>query len=295
MGEHPQFFHEETYGEKSNGKKKTARGVIAEFKRDHWASGHVPVPIPQEPLFSGPEGLLGVLPLIRERKRQILNETGRRVRVDAQVLLGAVFGYKTPLAELVRMTPKEWEPFGDWVAGTASWARETYGPECIVGAHIDEGRYHLHAVAPAFVEDGKLTLGAMHAGQHAGKAAVRQAIEANGGSADGLNTKLLYNEAYKAAEKARQDDYFAKVAGPCGMDRKSTKPRRRYSREQALDKKKIAELEAKLAAALAHISRVNGFLEAAGIQVTELDLEAATVAPPLRYGSATVAKLTGPL
>jgi hypothetical protein len=208
-----QFWHEETYGEISNGRKKTAQGVLDELVRNPSTCRHVKTPQTINPLFCGLTPLSGILPLIRQKKLEIERITGQKTRKDAQILFAAIASYPIEMDLLLdeRKGPALFHDLLIWQNLNLGYAQNRFGENlAAIVPHYDENYAHLHVICTPFIRENKLTLGDMHTGQFYGKKAVKEAISENGGL-DGLNTKWIYNEAYRAAEHRTQLDYNAQV------------------------------------------------------------------------------------
>lgn len=264
--ERRQFFHEESYGERSNGAKTTAQGVLSELARVPAASRHVKTPMEFKPLFVALTHVSGLMPLIHENKAEILRLTGHSVRIDAQVLLGAVVSYPETM-ETLKSDPAVWADCMQWQGLEVEWLKKTYqSPHLIIGTHWDENHPHLHAVAPAYVAVGaRLTLGMMHAGQFHGKQAVLKAeaeAQAKGIELGGAFRKWTYNEAFKSAERARQLDHWLDVGMPMGMTKTGQFPRKRVLRGEALARSELAE-------ALEKLETVKDFVHSRGLDLSE--------------------------
>ena len=284
-----QFVHTETYGEAScrrdrpgRPRKLTAGEALAEALREKGACHHVKKPMAPKVLFSASEPLSRLLPLIVDLKAQGSKASGRLVRKDAQCLLAGVASYPAPMSELRQRTveaARERERHDRWVELNLAWLKTRYaGRLHTVIEHLDERYPHIHWYCPGFLENGRFTMGDLHAGQHAAKAAVAAAISANGGPLPPATRKKVYNDAYKAAERALQDDYHQRVGKPLGMARVSSAPRPRVPRPVHLanERAKAAEAEADKARSEAEelrreLDRVNRILFARRAQEIELE------------------------
>jgi hypothetical protein len=278
--ENTQLIHTETYGEVSSRKdrpgrprKLTAPELIDEALRRNGAHPHVKNPMEPNTLFLASDDLSGILPLVQALKAQDSAANGRCVRKDAQSILAGIASYPVPMAELrqpTRSAARKREKHDRWVELNLAWLHRRYGAHLYaVLEHRDEKHPHVHWYCPGFLENGRFTMGSLHAGQHAGKKAVADAIAANGGPLDPALRKFTYNEAYKAAMVAEADDYYEHVSKPLGMLRIGSAPRPRVPRPVHLanEKAKIAEEEAvkarKEADELrAELARVNSLLAA---------------------------------
>jgi len=242
-------------------------------------------------LFLADKPLSCIVPLVADLKAQDFAANGRRVRKDAQSLLAGIASYPAPMSELRKLNEEadaERKRYARWIELNLAWLKRRYaGHLFAVIEHRDERFPHLHWYCPGFLENGRFTMGRLHAGQHAGKRAVADAIAAKGGPLDPAARKFIYNEAYKAAERELQDDYYEHVSKPLGMSRVSSAPRPRVPRPVHLanEKAKIAEAEAlkarKEADELrAELTRVNSLLASRQRAQFEAKHGPATVAQP---------------
>ena len=89
----------------------------------------------------------------------------------------------------------------EWRDRTLDFMRQRYGAHLVcVFEHVDEAYGHVHAL----VANGGASVKPLHAGHAAALQLVGSKPRA---------------DAYKAAERALQDEFHAQVAGPCGLAR----------------------------------------------------------------------------
>jgi hypothetical protein len=246
-----QFFREETYarvrsqpppkrgkgqgGASAQTGKRSARQIIDEALRAPDATPHVPRPEPPRILVgAGLEEARIELDQVLELARDVKVPNGkggtRRQRDDTPILLGAVCSYPGRADDDDPL-------YREWRERSVAWLRETYGDDRLIAIveHTDEPHGHIHALVHNRGESVKPS----HAGHRAAAA-----VAAAGG------TKKAGSDAYKAAERERQDDYHAKVGSKAGLLRigpgrqRLTRPEYR-ARAQAAQAEAAAAIEAR--------------------------------------------------
>lgn len=223
------FAHMETYA-RSGGKsgKASARGIAAEAERQAHACPHVPNPQP-------PRLVAGVMPSefvdqVEERAAEAKDPRGRKLRRDAQVLLGAVFSWHE------RSDAANAEQLERWIADVVEFARGEWGDQVgSVVLHLDEAHPHLHVlVAPELDERGGMHIRQVHPG-----VAARDALPDRG-----QGSKQAREEAYKTAMRDWQDRYYEQVAVRYGQARLGPQRQRLTRAEwqaQQAEQRRIAE------------------------------------------------------
>ncbi|MCE3608062.1 plasmid recombination protein [Massilia sp. P8910] len=276
-----QFVHSESYGEVSSGRKITAEQNLGEAMRIPGHCPHVKKPMTPNTLFLASDPLSCLIPLIHDLKRQAFEASGQRMRKDAQVLLAGVASFPVPMSELRNRTKEAAAShalYEEWIRLNLAWLHRRYGSHLYaVTAHSDELYPHIHWHCPGFIKNGRFTMGGLHAGQEAGKRAVAAAVEANGGPLDGKLRKKTYNDAYKAAEKEFQDDYWQHVGKPLGMLRVSSKPRRRAPRGVHLANVRASEAEERARLAEEESARLRAELDRVNMKLALNNLEFAAI------------------
>jgi hypothetical protein len=116
-------------------------------------------------------------------------------------------------------------------ATARSWLADKWGEnlQCVV-EHLDEPHPHVHwVVTPDLQENRLLQIQSVHPG-----------YEANAASKARGETKREQKQAYKAAMKALQDDYYENVAAHCGLTRLGPR-RQRLTREEWTEQQRQAK------------------------------------------------------
>lgn len=241
-----QFFHENTYARvrgqspprrkaatataslsaktPNDDVKRSAREVVHEAIRAEHAAPHVEAPSPPRVLYGIQPGQThAFLDRLEAQADQVQLPNGRggmrRQRADTPILIGAVCSYPGPADDSDPLYVR-------WRDQTVAWLRDTYGDDQVMTIleHADEDYGHIHAL----VHNHGASVKPLHAGHAA-------AGEHPRGKAAG--------DAYKAGERARQDDYQAKVGAQCGLARIGPR-RRRLTRAQWQATKQAGHAEA---------------------------------------------------
>lgn len=241
-----QFVHVEAYSRtapkaaesknqktgKASGKAgRSVKWVVDEAIRDPGAIPHVEQPQPPTYLYGEP---LEALEATCEAWAGTMTDSkGRKLRKDALCLAAGVVSAPHDIE------PEAWASFK---AGALDWLKAKYGDDLrTVIEHTDESHPHLHFYCVP-------QPGQRFESVHQGKAAAA-AVKAEGGA------KGLQNQAYKAAMRAFQDEFFDRVGIEHGFTRLGP-GKRRLTREEwkleqvqaasaaaAIDKAKTAEIE----------------------------------------------------
>lgn len=225
-----QFFHIETYSRGRNHGRAAHRpprrqgwsieDILAEAARQPGACPHVAKP--QAPFF-----LLGTLTALQGAHDEMLigcqMRTGRRVRRDQHTLLTIVASHPACPEDLadpvVARLVDHWQRRN--LTYWQEWAERRGGHLHCAMLHLDEGRVHLHLYA---LPDGQAA-GRAHT-MHPGASARDFTIAES--KARGHTAKLavrLGHQAYRAAMRDCQTEYWQAVGAPSGLLRDG--PRRR--------------------------------------------------------------------
>lgn len=202
-----QFIHIETYPLYSTKNKPSMMSIVSEAAR---VDGYCPhVKDPQKPIL-----LYGTDPTIlpdvaTDRVKKAKDKSGRKVRVDAPVLLAGV-------ASLPAESSSDLKTFID---KTIHFLRKKYGDNLMsVVLHLDESPYpHVHFYAIPSVEQGGFSMSQIHCG-----------IKARNECKGGYSKKAV---AYKDAMRKFQDEYYAEVSSNIGLTRLGPRVQR-LSRKQ---------------------------------------------------------------
>lgn len=251
-----QFIHVESYSlsasKSSVGRPKEGlcvSSIVAEATRQPRAIPHIAQPMPPRHIHGRPlEELQGAC----ERwSKSISDARGRKLRKDALCLAAGVISAPDGMTD--------WDGFK---SDAVEWLKRKYGDRLhTVIEHTDEKHPHLHFYAIPRPGERFETV---HQGREASALA-----KANGG------LKGQQNQAYKAAMREYNDDFFVQVAMHHGMARIGP-GRRRLSREQwkleqvqaasIATAKVVAEMALAKADEIEKTARERGFQ--AGIEMT---------------------------
>lgn len=231
-----QFVHVESYSRAtpkraSTVNKKTGKAsskasghcvkyVLDEARREADSVPHVDNPQPPEYVFGEP--LEGLEAACDDWANSVKDARGHATRKDALCLLAGIVSAPKDV------TPEAWSAFQ---RDSVQWLQDKYGTSLrTVVAHHDESHPHLHFyVIPE--------LGQRFDTIHQGRAASAEVAAAGG-------VKGLQNQAYKAAMRAFQDEFYDRVGIAHGFTRIGP-AKRRLTREEW-------KLEQVQAAAAAH-------------------------------------------
>lgn len=237
-----QFVHVESYSRTApksaagGGKEGRSVGwVVAEAKRDEGAIPHVAAPLPPAYLYGAP---LEELEAACEAWASTMTDAkGRKLRKDALCLAAGVISAPHDIA------PDAWDSFR---ADSLKWLQAKYGAALrTVVEHTDESHPHLHFYCVP-------QPGQRFESVHQGKAAAAEA-KAQG------KAKGLQNQAYKAAMRSYQDEFFDRVGIEHGFTRIGP-GKRRLTREEW----KLEQVQA--AAAAAAIGKAEEVAQEAQVQ-----------------------------
>lgn len=230
-----QFIHLETYAlrarlprsVKGGGRlpgKRSALAVLSEAGRlpghfPHIQQSLVPVVVQDESTPALLNNPMDLMPELLDGVERVRDPLGRKLRGDAQILLGGVVSYPIPLDEL-RHSSSGNIVSERWINHVVRHLRQEFGCQlrCVV-KHLDEGYLHLHFyVVPAFSQ-GHSNLDHVHPGFKASAAAVRKSDRS-------ASAKKLRSQAYNAAMRAFQERFFSSVSIHFGQTRLGPKRRR---------------------------------------------------------------------
>jgi len=209
-----QFVHVESYSrtppksaDKTGKAGRSIKWVVDEAIRDPGAIPHVDSPAPPTYVYGEP---LEQLEATCEAWAATMTDTkGRKLRKDALCLAAGVVSAPHDIE------PEAWASFK---AGALDWLKAKYGDDLrTVIEHTDESHPHLHFYCVP-------QHGQRFESVHQGKAAAA-AVKAEGGA------KGLQNQAYKAAMREFQDEFFDRVGVRHGFSRLGP-GKRRLTREE---------------------------------------------------------------
>jgi hypothetical protein len=235
-----QFLHIASFSRKPDAEGRSADFVLAEAARRPDACLHVAAPSPPEIVFGLPLDSVRSLHDARVAEARTTNKDGksRKLRVDHHSLMTAVLSHPATVAE-VRESLDAAKDVQLWEEQSVAWLRATWGDALVsVIRHTDEAHCHLHAF---IVPNGpEMRARLLHPGI-AAKDREKEAALVDG--ADGKTANARGDNAYKAALRAMQDDYWAAVGLPCGLARLGP-ARRRLTRAEWRTEKAAAEAAA---------------------------------------------------
>lgn len=189
--------------------KRSARDIIGEAVRNEGDHPHVEHPAPPRVLHGmAADELLLHWAQIEELARGITTTTKagvvKRQRADVPILIGVVCSYPGK--------PDDTDPlYVRWRELSTAWLRERYGDRILsIVEHVDEAHGHIHCLVADRGRPVK-PLMAGHGAQLAAEVAGKPKKEAS--------------LAYKAAARALQDDFYAKVGIEAGLTRIGPQPR----------------------------------------------------------------------
>jgi hypothetical protein len=208
-----------------------------EMVRAPHACSHVAEPREPRVLFGRPP--IEAFALASARADRAVDQRGHKLRCDSPVVVVGVASWPDTVAE-IEIDPQKMAKYEHWRALTIAWLVDKWGEnlQCVV-EHLDEPHPHVHwVVTPNLQDDGLLQIQSVHPGYEA-----TAASKARG------ETKRDQKQAYKAAMKALQDDYYESVAAHCGLTRLG--PRRlRLTREEWKEQQRQAKSLANARASL---------------------------------------------
>lgn len=221
-----QFVHVESYSRaapktaihanKKSGKVSGKIGrcvkfVVDEAIRAPGSTAHIDNPLP--PIYHYGKPLEELAATCDDWAASVKDASGHKLRKDALCLLAGVVSAPNAIDE---------EAWGAFREDVIKWLKEKYGDQLqTIIEHIDEEHPHLHFyVVPK--------LGCRFESEHEGRAAAITA-KAEGGK------KALQNQAYKAAMRGFQDDFYDKVGIEHGFTRIGPGRRRLTNEEHKLE------------------------------------------------------------
>ena len=232
-----QFFHIETYKQKSEAKKKKNnsdvkethyKGVLNEAKREKGFCSHVEEPTAPTLLYG--VGVEAVESLVSDYISDFRMKNGkgveRKIRKDSAVLLAGVIS-------LDREDEAIWN---DYKKASVEFLKAKYKDRLkSIIEHTDEANPHLHFYVVANSNELVNDL-------HDGKKATAEIVKYNRKNKD---NKVSQQEAYSKAMIALQDDFYFSVSKKFGLDRTGEKPRSRLSRPdyKALEKERLNKVD----------------------------------------------------
>jgi hypothetical protein len=219
-----QFFHAYTF---STGGKHPAAGCLGEACREPEYSQHVKDPHPPEWIEGSRERIDRA---IREYQEKWRDSRGHKLRVDGQILRADVVAWPADMSPEEKkrgqaLTLKYYrEKFGSAFRGALIHADEPFKDEEL----RDKPREHLHLF---IVPESDQRFDDLHAGLKAKKNADQ--VNRKNSKEEKAEAKAHGSEAYRAAMKAEQDEFFERVGRPAGLQRKDTNsPRERISKQK---------------------------------------------------------------
>jgi hypothetical protein len=234
-----QFIHLENFGRiPGRGfKKQSMRGVAREAERVPGACPHIENPKEFELVYGEmPSKVVEDIHYLAELKRDSRN---RKIRNDAQLLLGGVASYPVPMAKLNQND----ENFIIWRDRTIKFLKQYFsGNLKSIGCHTDEEYFHFHFyVSP---DEDNFHIRSVHPGW-----AAHDSVKSD--------KKKDKNIAYNDAMRQFQNEYYESVSRFCGLTRIGPKVQRlsrkewKYQKEQALA---LSDLTYRLTTARNHIN-----------------------------------------
>jgi DNA repair exonuclease SbcCD ATPase subunit len=209
----------------STKRKDSMSDICDEMIRTPHACSHVIDPKPPNVVF----GLHPVeaFSLAAERAEQAVDKAGRKLRIDALVVLVGVASWPELTADVRRDTQAN-ARYLQWREATISWLMCQWGTQLKSGVeHMDEERPICTTwLCPSWIRTG----GSASTASTAGIAPRRK--EAGG-------TPLEQKKAYQEAMRRFQDDYYEQVAVRFGLTRLGPR-RQRLSRSQWKEQKRQA-------------------------------------------------------
>lgn len=241
-----QFVHIEAYGRKgahaknSSARKASMFDVRDEMIRAAHACPHVPHPKTPELIFG--RWPTEAFDLASERAAQAIDKLGRRLRIDALIVLAGVCSWPVPVVGL-----RDLERYRRWRNATVNWLRQQWGDHLVsVVEHTDEPYPHLHyVVVPELDPDRRLRIETIHAGYRA----VAKTRDAGGSPRD-------QKRAFQEGMRGFQDSYYSHVGARFGLTRIGPR-RQRLSRAEWNNQKRqtatLARAHARLEVELTRI------------------------------------------
>ncbi|MBR1215555.1 hypothetical protein [Bradyrhizobium sp. JYMT SZCCT0180] len=238
-----QFFRKNVYARRGAHKWRSKRrnpslfNIRDEMVRAPHACSHVAEPREPRVLFG--RSPIESFALASTRADQAVDQRGHKLRCDSPVVAVGVASWPDTVAE-IESDPQKMAEYEHWRALTIAWLADKWGEnlQCVV-EHLDEPHPHVHwVVTPDLQENRLLQIQSVHPG-----------YEANAASKARGETKREQKQAYKAAMKALQDDYYENVAAHCGLTRLGPR-RQRLNREEWTEQQRQAKSLANARASL---------------------------------------------
>ncbi|MEH6465813.1 MAG: hypothetical protein V7771_18180 [Shewanella psychromarinicola] len=206
-----QFIHVETYARipSRTHKKQSARNIAREAEREPGACPHVANPLPYKLMYGCKPS--EVVDMAESKANVAVDRLGRKLRKDAQIMLGGVVSYPVLISELMPDDKK----LNDWLKRNFEFLQKKYGNNLkSIVAHFDESSYfHLHFYAVPELVGNVMNIGQVH-----------QAVKAR--DLIGGKQAKAKMRAYKESMRSFQDEYFDVVGKPCGLTRQGANSRR---------------------------------------------------------------------
>jgi hypothetical protein len=208
-----QFFRKNVYARRGAHKWRSKErnpslfDIRDEMIRAPHACSHVAEPREPRVLFG--QSPVDAFALAAARADQAVDKRGHKLRCDTPVVAVGVASWPDTVAE-IESNPQKMAEYEHWRTLTIAWLAERWGEklQCVV-EHMDEKHPHIHwVITPDLQNNGLLQIQSVHPGYEA-----TAASKARG------ETKREQKQAYKAAMKALQDDYYENVASHCGLTR----------------------------------------------------------------------------
>lgn len=211
-----QYLRLETYALATRGGRWTVRQVLNEAYRVPGDCPHVAAPDIR--VLHGPTSPEPIVEACERVWGAARDAGGRRLQRTVPVLLSAVASYPDRLADADAETRTRMERWRDRVV--RCW-RGWWGDRlAAVVEHLDEARFHLHALVIPAVRQGRLMMGEIFAA-HAARATARETGQ----------PRRLVDRAYRAGLRAIQDAFWGEVSAPEGHARVGPR-RQRLSRQE---------------------------------------------------------------
>ncbi|MFA9385782.1 MAG: plasmid recombination protein [Vibrio cyclitrophicus] len=224
-----QFIRVETYARipSRNHNKQSAKAVADECERVPGACPHVEDPKPSINIFGCRPS--EAVQLAEERAEIAKDSRGRKLRKDAQIILGGIVSYPTPMSEL-NPNCKE---FRKWIKLNHNFLKKKFGENYkSMEFHREESFPHMHYyLVPPIDKNGRMNIGEVHQGIYA---------------RDNCSSKKAKDKmrAYKEAMRQFQQEYYEKVGKPCGLTKEGAHKRRLTRKEWKTEQsaaKRLAE------------------------------------------------------
>lgn len=211
-----QYLRLETYALATRGGRWTVRQVLHEAYRVPGDCPHVAAPDIR--VLHGPASPEPIAEACERVWSAARDAGGRRLQRTVPVLLSAVASYPDRLADADAESRARMQRWRDRVV--KCWKGWWGDRLAAVVEHLDEARFHLHALVIPAVRQGRLAMGEIFAA-HAARATARETGQ----------PRRLVDRAYKTGLRAIQDLFWSEVSAPEGHARVGPK-RQRLSRAE---------------------------------------------------------------